>query len=217
MAIARDATNYTGFSTGTHSSWTHSHTTSGTDRYLFASIHERNEGEDRITSVTYNGTSMTRIIRLAGQFDAVYLYGLVNPDTGTHNVVANISPTNNVGGNIITGSYTGVDQSSPLGASGSAPTTNATSRTITLTTTVDNSWLISTALNNSTSFSAGTNTSLWNNTNVSRVFADSNGPNSPAGDYGQTLSTSPTSADITMVAAVLQPVVASTRRIFNIS
>lgn len=209
MAIARDATSYQNFPSSTYSSWTLAHTCTGTDRFLSANASERNEKQDRVTSVTYNGVSMTRVLRLAGQFDALYMYSLANPASGSNNIVFNFSPTNSVGGGMYNASYTGVDQTTPVGGSDTAPIANATSRTITLTTTVSSAWLVSAALNNFTNFAAGTNTSLFNSTGGSRVTADTNAAMGAAGNYSIELSTDPSSADITMGAFVLNPVVST--------
>jgi hypothetical protein len=95
-----------------------SHTTSGTDRLLLV-VPEWNAGGSvvkNVTGVTYNGIPLTRQGG-ANEVDdaAVDIWSLVNPPVGTFNVVITYDQAPNfdhIGGAI---SFTGVDQTTPLG------------------------------------------------------------------------------------------------------
>ena len=137
--IAFNASNHSGFFTTT---LTFAHTTAGSDRYLF--VHLWVGGGDIPTAVTYAGVSMTLLASnlmtgaAAGQW--IRTYGLVNPASGTNNVI--ITFANNPGGSYISVvSYTGVNQITPTNGAGNNGLTSTTSLTTSLTTTVDNCWL----------------------------------------------------------------------------
>jgi hypothetical protein len=118
------------------SSLTISHTTSGTDHLMLVSASINNDDHETVTSVTYNGTSLTYVGSETQNDDArVELWKLVAPATGTHNVVvtfsANLQRYAVVG--VIT--FTGVNQTSPLGTfAGNNATNNAASVTATYVT-----------------------------------------------------------------------------------
>lgn len=133
MAIARDASTDWGSTTAT--SLTFSHTCTGSNLVLFVGV--RGDGSsDTITGVTYNGVAMTKII---GHNDWsnrwTYLWYLIAPATGAHNVVITSSSSVLINGNA--SSYTGCKQSWVPDASAK---NNASSTTITtsVTTIADN-------------------------------------------------------------------------------
>jgi len=76
------------------SSLTFSHTIgNGDDRILVVGIYNKSGG-DLVTSVTFNGTSLTRFATASGgSLNQGYLYYLLNPDTGTHNIIITLSGT----------------------------------------------------------------------------------------------------------------------------
>lgn len=91
-----------------------------------------------ITSVTYNGDAMTLV---ASETDAGAdlkgaLYGLINPDLGTHNIVITVGTASLISGGGV--AYKNVDTSNPtVGVStGNSGTSNAATDSI--TTTIDN-------------------------------------------------------------------------------
>src|SRR5205809_294622 len=104
MPIAFDAVVDGGLTnvTTTHS---YAHTCAGSDRLLLVAVLIGATADD-VTGVTYNGVAMTRVGTIADSLRRVYLYELVGPASGTHNVVVSTG-TNQL---IIAGSasYTGV-------------------------------------------------------------------------------------------------------------
>lgn len=97
------------------------HTVSGSNRYLIVAMSRVNTVVD---SVTYNGVAMTKIgstIQLTAIDNTMLdMWGLVNPATGTNNV--SITPGATDGPHtvrIVISSWTGVNQTTPIGTPGS--------------------------------------------------------------------------------------------------
>ena len=104
-------------STDGGSSITISHATSGTNRLMLVGVSFNNDNYETVTSVTYNGTALTKVGERNNSDDAmVYIYSLVAPDTGTHNVVITFSAA--LAQEAVAGvmTFNGVDQSTPLGS-----------------------------------------------------------------------------------------------------
>jgi hypothetical protein len=100
---------------GSPTSLTWSHTVTGTNPYLFVVVGMDLAAADSVTGVTYNGVPMTQLGFLDYFIGYEYLYGLVGPATGTNNVVVSTSTDQaNVKGSAV--SYTGVNQSTPVGS-----------------------------------------------------------------------------------------------------
>ena len=116
----------------TASSMTVSHTTgSGSDRLMLVGISYNNDDYETVTGVTYNGASLTEVGTGNNSDDArVYIYSLVAPDSGTHNVVINFSDALNQGAIAGIVTFTGVDQSTPLGTFVSAQDSDSTPATV---------------------------------------------------------------------------------------
>lgn len=189
MAIANDSFTNGAFTSGT--THTFSHTCSGTDRILY--VHAFiNTTTDRVTGVTYNGTSMTLLHKFspaAGRY--LYVFALINPDTGANNVVISASASVAIGGNAV--SYTGVSQTSqPEVTRTEIGSTNPD--TYSITTTTDNSWAVLFTLGNNANPTASTGSTFVGQNSVygdADVF-DSGGAITPAGSYSMTLSYSST-------------------------
>jgi prepilin-type N-terminal cleavage/methylation domain-containing protein len=99
------------------SSITISHTTSGQNRLMLVGVSYNNDNLETVTSVTYNGTALTKVGERANADDSmVYIYSLVAPDTGTYNVVVTFSAAllQQAVAGVMT--FNGVDQSTPLGS-----------------------------------------------------------------------------------------------------
>jgi hypothetical protein len=130
------------------SSLTTSHTVGGNNRILFVSLTLWVAGNpanaDVISGVSFNGAQMTQVGKAATHLTEnpleTYLYCLVAPDTGTHDIVA--STTGSVAGIWeASASYTGAAQT----CTPDALATNAgdsSSVTGTVTTVADNDWVI---------------------------------------------------------------------------
>ena len=130
----------------TATSATFSYTVSGTNTLLLVQVYiEANGTSDVVNTVTFNGTALTRIVQdrdtTSGHGD-LETWRLVNPASGTHNVVVSISDTTARVLHIGAISYTGVNQTSPIGASTSLNQAAATSHSISLTTTTANSLVV---------------------------------------------------------------------------
>ena len=102
----------------TVSSVTLSHVVSGSDRILVCGYAVNDATPQPVTGATYNGVAMTRLgseISTDGLFTYTGAFYLVAPATGTHNAV--ISTGGGTNGRMFAActSWTGVDQSTPLG------------------------------------------------------------------------------------------------------
>ena len=98
--------------------WSHTVTTSGSNRLLIVGVTIRNNFDQTVSSVTYNGTSMTSIGSVTnGSNVRVEMFYLTNPAAGAHNVVVNVTGNPSYP-KFIAGamSFTNVNQSTPLGA-----------------------------------------------------------------------------------------------------
>lgn len=204
MAIALDATSgVTYVGTGTGGSL--SHTCSGSDRILFAGV----VGQittDTLTAITYNSVAMTLIDKILCPSDRyIYLYYLIAPDTGAHNIAVSFSGSTDIAiGGV---SYTGVDQTTPIDGTAKATTTAATSITSTVTTTVNNDWIVSLFRNDGSAMSAGTSTTSRGITTGAGQFArnmDSNADRSSGSNSLQ--ATSGANANWAYVSAGFKPV-----------
>lgn len=170
MAIAYDS-----FSSGksnSTASLTVSHTCSGSDRILL--VQTMCNGAFT-TGVTYNGTAMTLLLQDkngGGGGSGTGVYYLINPDSGTHDIVASLSTNYIV---LTAASYTGVDQASfPDGSSKEDyPADNGANQSNTITPINNNCWVVGGAfVNANAATSGGTDTTLR--------ISDSN----PAGGLG---------------------------------
>ena len=65
--------------------------------------------------MTYNGASLSSVGSYTHNNARVEIWSLVAPDTGTHDVVVNLSGSNHGGVTVGSMTFTGVDQSTPLG------------------------------------------------------------------------------------------------------
>jgi hypothetical protein len=182
MAIAFDSA--TAYGSGNPTA-TISHTCSGTDRYLVVHVGV-NQGRT-VTACTYNGTAMTLIglsLDSIGSGVPTYIYGMVNPPAGTHTV----SATSSLQTCIVTAvSYTGVDQTTPIGTPNTtALNTTTTSMSKSLTTVNDNSWVVmGFRVGNGSAVTAGTATAVRTQPEAiafgSGILIDSDAAVSPAG------------------------------------
>ncbi|MCE9604990.1 MAG: DUF4347 domain-containing protein, partial [Planctomycetia bacterium] len=98
-------------------SLTISHQSTGANRLMLVGISFDPHG-DTITSVTYNGIALTRV---GQEYDAsthasVEIWALVAPSSGIHDVVINTSGTSYNGLDAGVMTFTGVDQTTPLGS-----------------------------------------------------------------------------------------------------
>lgn len=191
MAIARDTATQIN-SAGTYSDWnttgTWSHTCTGTNRILLVGIETQpaSNTAEILTGVTYNGNAMTQLVkqqRVDGAQVWCYVYGILDsgmPASGNAaNIVATCSERSlySYGGSA---SYTGVAQATPL-INGSANSSGNTCA-ISLTTTVDNSWLAGLGYDSGgVTNTASTNTAEFNTILAWGRMFDTNAAQTPAG------------------------------------
>ncbi len=181
---------------------TYSHIASGNNRVLFVSAHLYQSGQgvatgDKLTSITYNGVGMTLIDKSLQTGTAypryAYLYGLVNPASGTNNVVVNASDNTN---RIISYSvsYQGASQINQPDSHTVNTSANTTNITTNLTTNTDNDWMVSAAIAADTATSAGTNVTIRDNAQFTGAIGDNNAKITPPQSYPMTWNGAGTSA-----------------------
>jgi hypothetical protein len=155
-----DATEYS--SSTTQSSYSFSHTVTDADnQVLVVIVHGQNDqsGSDPINvdSVTFNGDSMTKQIEVdqnhpttTNRDKVTSVFTLINPDAGTYNV--SVTLDGNTDDHLATAmTFSGVDQSTPVGVTASNTSTSTYSLSVTGTTTYDNSYLVGGAIIRSSS------------------------------------------------------------------
>lgn len=192
MAIAFDtATNVPAISAVT--SKTFAHTCTGSNLILIVAVTHDNYPARSISGITYNGVAMTFQGR-ATNTQNTEIWTLINPSTGANNVV--ISWTGGaVSGGAAAISLTGVDATgSGVGATNSA-TGSSNSPSVSLITTLANSWIIDAygANNYSTNTPNGSQVSRYNfNDNDVGTISGSSLPTTTIGSYsmGWSLSAS---------------------------
>lgn len=196
MAIARDASSSA--VNASASSLTFSHTCTGSNLLLLVGV---GANSTDTSGVTYNGVAMTQIATdVTGTAGYASLWGLLAPSTGANNIVVTQTTTTYMSACAV--SYTGVVQSGLPSITG---TDSATPLSISLTTTVDNSWLVVFGKNDASvdGFSNGTNGTIvvTPNGNITS-FADSNAAKSPAGSYTTAMTSS---SNVVGVACAIAP------------
>jgi len=213
MAIAFDVgNNGTYDDTRTATSWTWSHTCTGSDRALVVNVGcslNADESND-LTGVTYGGVAMTLVKKQLALASANYIWTwiLLNPASGANDIV--VSATRTVWEFAsASASYTGVDQiTNPIEVAYSTYS-GGTTPSQALTTTVDNSWVVGCIGNRGGAKSAGANTTeRAENTGGSAgnsAIYDNNAAKTPAGEV--TLNFVQTSdSGLGIVVLSLQPV-----------
>lgn len=205
--IAYDATGSGGTASGTSISF--SHTCSGSDRILFVGVSVRGiSGRDSLTGVTYNGDALTLVDKSLNTVDAdryTYLYYMIAPDTGAHNVVVSVSETAAITG--VSQSYTGAHQSGQPDSFNDNSVNSASSITTSTTTVQDNSWLVSVCtVKNIGLAEAGTGTTRRNTASPVTSMGDSNGAKTPAGSHSMQWVRAEGGENFTVVLASFAPV-----------
>jgi len=117
------------------SSITNAHTVTGSNPYLFVHFGLTAGTIGNVTACTYNGVSMgTGLwnIQPTGHGLRGIAFGLKGPATGAHNIVGTITGAND-GVTVTAVSYTGVDQTTPIGTAVTNNSGAGTSATATVT------------------------------------------------------------------------------------
>ncbi len=148
-------------------SWSHTVTTSETNRILIVGISFQGDPPDAdVDTVTYNGINLTRVgtVSNAGQVTS-QIWRLVNPATGTHTVEVTLNQANKV----IAGaaSFLNVDQTTPVGTLFSA-NGKSTSASLNVTSVAEGEVVVDTlALKDGSSASVGSGQGERWNANLS--------------------------------------------------
>lgn len=158
IAYATSADGGNNGGSGTSRTWSHT-VSSGTDRYLFVGfVGDTNAGNDDVSSVTYNGVSMTLVSKQLQNVNSgnrwTYVYGLANPASGAHNVVVTFASSHWILGGSI--EYTGVQGIDTY----NSQTGFVTNLTSTITTGVDNCWTFIFSTSNGNAQTAGSGSTL---------------------------------------------------------
>lgn len=185
MAIALDsASNWAeAFSVSTLS-W--SHTCSGSDRILFVAFVHNDDTVDRVTGITYNSVSMTRINSSSQGTDGrIYLYYLVAPATGSNTVTVSMNASDDLVRGISV-SYTGASQTGVPDAQGTTTFSAVTSGSLSVTSIANNCWMVmSQSYDANVQPTAGASTTKRGSSSGIVVpgvgFYDTNGAITPAG------------------------------------
>lgn len=204
--IVRDA-NSQGASSGALTT-TVAHTCNGANRILLVGINCQDG--DNVTGVTYAGIAMTQLKKQAQGGQEAYVYGLLNPITGTNNIIATRS-TNTNSLDVCGASYKNVSQINFPDASGSNSSASTTSLATTLTTIRDRCWTFLVASNGGAgTITAGSGSSLVTQTSNGGTLSvfDSNSPITPAGSAAMTVTQSAHVLQTAMIS--FAPVVVAT-------
>ena len=191
MGIAFDAKS-TGTTSGGSSSLNYSHACSGADRILIVTtVNHQQYGN--VTGVTYGGISMTLVNYNNGSINhGQRIFYLIAPATGANNIV--ITKSDSIGWiGSIAFSYTGANQSSQPDANIVPSEYTGTSYSRSLTTVVDNTWIVwAMCAFSGSSLTAGSNTHIRQDTGWGDVFGsamvDTNADQTPAGSKTMTVT-----------------------------
>ncbi len=158
-----------------NTSFTISHTCTGSNRYLLVCINTDNvEDTNIVTSVTYAGVSMTKIGAYAdsGSLLTLTIWALIAPATGANNVVITQSSSKAIVYSFV--SYTGCNQTAQPTTSDNIKVTATTTLPLLTTKVAGNDWVFGWGRAGSGNFAAGANTTLRGTASGEQV-GDTNG------------------------------------------
>ena len=154
-------------------SFTWSHTVSGSNRLLVVGVSIRNQQSETASSVTYAGTPLTLVGTRINETSArVEIWQLVAPAVGTDNVVVTLSAAAKIVGSAT--SLTGVDQSTPIATSGFAAG-SSTNPSLTFTAVATSAWVIDALAYRSTGNSTPTATAGGNQVQRTSGYTETGG------------------------------------------
>lgn len=152
MAIARDTFVDTQYNSGSTTQTRTLTNTGGTVMF----VNTATNTPDTCSGVTWNGVSMTLITSVVEPAARTfYTYKLLNPATGSNDLVVTSSGTAGIYSNMAT--YTGANTSTQPDASGTASGTGITSLSKDLTSTVADTWGFCWGRSDANGISGGTN------------------------------------------------------------
>ena len=222
MSIAFDSAS-TGYQNGNSTPVTNSHTVAAGATLLLAAVYLDNPS-DLLDTVVWNDTEALSLIAVThGGATGVYtyLYGLLNPTSGTHDLVASKESVCSMV--LIGASYTGTRNDSLPTITEVASLTDSSAGSIskTITTIVEGSWVAGAGFNN---FANGMSidgdhtirAGVVAIDNYSRGWADSNAAIDPPGDDTMTWTKSGT-GDWGIIVCVIEPYSAPASNIKSIN
>lgn len=187
---------------------THAHTCTGSNRILFVAI-QTNAATNVVTSITYAGVAMTLAASVhdTGNSSFLDIYYLVNPASGTNNVVI-VNTMASV--DVDCASYTGAAQSSQPDNTTTSLTGTGTTFTTTLTTVANNSWAVLFSNSSHGTVQSTASATLRTNSSSNVGLYDSNGPKTPAGSLSMQAAITGASSAWATVMVSFSPFVTAT-------
>lgn len=207
--ILFDAASNAGYQTA-QSTYSWSHTCTGSSRYLTVGIAMLSVGGSSVSSITYNGVAMTKIDAKASVSGAVRaeLWGLVAPATGSNTIAVTLSAALDSIGEAV--SFTGVHQTSPYEGTGDASATNvgAADATVNVVTVADNDWCVDIVATDDTAITVGAGQTSRNNVTgaLGSGGMSTEGPDTPAGSVTMSWTAVGALATWSIVSTALRPV-----------
>jgi hypothetical protein len=151
MANARDTSGSNATGGGGETSNTVPLTLASGDSVLVAVFSNRLGGGDTLSGITWNGVAMTLAVKFKWHSSVdgyIYIYYMLNPASGSHNLVASFSSA--IDSTFLAGfAYSGTNNASFPDNSVTVGPTSSSPITGTLTPTVANSWTLFACANNS--------------------------------------------------------------------
>lgn len=208
MAIAFDAVSQSTVGSVVNAlSW--SHTCTGSNRMLLVAVYlfDSTDADRDVTSVTYNGTSMTEVAEKRAGTSSYYvsLWSLVNPDNGSAHTVSVTLAGDNTKAVGVACSLTGAKQTSNPSASNNA-TADSTSIS-TAVTVANNGWIVDAIVVEGSTSDIIETSPQANRAEVSGVGTgmcgvSTNGPKTPSASYASEWSWASTRDAAHIVAAI---------------
>lgn len=196
------------------STYSWSHTCTGSNRYLTVGISMLSVGGSSVTGITYSGIALSLIKAQASGAGAIRseLWGLVAPATGSNTIAVTLSASLDSAAGAV--SYTGVEQTTPYEAANSATATNvgAADATVNVTTIANNDWTFDNVATDDTAITVGAGQTSRNNVTgtLGSGAMSSEGPKTPAGSVTMSWTNVDALKTWAIVAAGLRPVAAGT-------
>lgn len=139
FAIAFDAAATFDNGSGHATSFSYSHTCTGSNLTLVSEGYMNEAGAPTVTSITYNSVTMSNgVTNIAGNQNT-FIYYLAAPSTGANNII--ITPSKSCIASFGSMSFTGT-AASPAGATGTNSSGGSTTPNTSVTTTAANSWVV---------------------------------------------------------------------------
>lgn len=187
-----------------------SHTISGNNRLLLVGVFvDGGSTAEVISGITYNSVPMTQLSKLqrASPDDTAwtYLYYLIAPDTGTHDIEVTTSVSAYIGLGI-GASYTETNQSSQPDAANEDSAHATTSISTTVTTVAEGCWVMAYGYNDNAGIIPGIGMNPRAVVADAAMFGDSAGSVTPPGNY--VIGISGPGGNVGIQAASIKPITA---------